>query len=191
MKFKEEIKGTSIVLRKLVEDDAAESFAIRDSTRAKYLNAGPKNIEDQKNWIRSRPSNEINFAITSLENTILGLISLINIDFISLTAEPARFILKNQNLAVNSPVVFEALYMIYEYSFYDLNLRKLHGNIAQSNDRMVKFQLNLGMKTEGKLLSHKMINNQYEDLILVSLFKTDYEEKTRELLKTMINSFQD
>ena len=51
---------------------------------------------------------------------------------------------------------------------------------------MIKLQESLGMEIEGVLQKHNIINGDFEDLVLVSLFKTKFEEYSSNLLQKFL-----
>ena len=134
----------------------------------------------------SRPENELNYVVCDKNLSRVGLISLIEIDFKNKRAEPARFIMTNEKSALRTKMILESLFLIYSLAFKDLGLEKLHGVIAKSNGRMIKLQESLGMEIEGVLQKHNIINGDFEDLVLVSLFKTKFEEYSSNLLQKFL-----
>jgi RimJ/RimL family protein N-acetyltransferase len=92
----------------------------------------------------------------------------------------------NEKSDLGTKMIFESLFLIYSLAFKDLGLEKLHGVIAKSNVRMIKLQESLGMEIEGVLHKHNIINGDFEDLVLVSLFKKKFEDHSSILLQNLL-----
>ena len=182
----ENLVGSFVTLKNLSKDDSKFCVDLRNSERAKFLNSGSISEDEQNKWLDSRPENELNYVVCDKNLSRVGLISLIEIDFKNKRAEPARFIMTNEKSALRTKMILESLFLIYSLAFKDLGLEKLHGVIAKSNGRMIKLQESLGMEIEGVLQKHNIINGDFEDLVLVSLFKTKFEEYSSNLLQKFL-----
>jgi RimJ/RimL family protein N-acetyltransferase len=180
------LMGRYVTLTKLSNEDSKFCVELRNSNRAKFLNPGADSISMQDLWLSNRPSNELNYVIRDKNEDRIGLISLIDIDFNNLRAEPARFIMDEIKSKKNSRYVFESLLLIYNLAFRELGLKKIYGVIAKSNNRMINLQTTLGMEIEGTLKKHNKINGIFEDLVLVSLFSTKFEEHSSPLLQNYL-----
>lgn len=182
----ENLFGSFVTLKNLSSEDSKFCVDLRNSERAKFLNSGSISEDEQNKWLDSRPENELNYVVCDKNLSRVGLISLIEIDFKNKRAEPARFIMTNEKSALRTKMILESLFLIYSLSFKDLGLEKLHGVIAKSNVRMIKLQESLGMEIEGVLLKHNIINGDFEDLVLVSLFKKKFEDYSSILLQKFL-----
>ena len=182
----ENLVGSFVTLKNLSKDDSKFCVDLRNSERAKFLNSGSISEDEQNKWLDSRPENELNYVVCDKNLSRVGLISLIEIDFKNKRAEPARFIMTNEKSALRTKMILESLFLIYSLAFKDLGLEKLHGVIAKSNGRMIKLQESLGMEIEGVLQKHNIINGDFEDLVLVSLFKTKFEEYSSNLIQKFL-----
>ena len=180
------LKGRYVTLTRLSKEDSKFCVELRNSNRAKFLNPGADSISAQDLWLDNRPSNELNYVILDENKYRIGLISLIEIDFNNLRAEPARFIMEEIKSKTNSRYVFESLLLIYNLAFRELGLQKIYGVIAKSNTRMINLQLTLGMDIEGTLKKHNKIDGKFEDLALVSLFSEKFEEHSYPLLQNYL-----
>ena len=89
-------------------------------------------------------------------------------------AEVGRLLLCDTYLSKSNPYGLEALLLSYNYVFNVMNFRKITGIIAAVNTTMVKLQLFLGMKQEGYLEKHTLINGNFEDLHILSIFKNEF-----------------
>jgi RimJ/RimL family protein N-acetyltransferase len=180
------LTGSYVTLTKLSKEDSKFCVELRNSDRAKFLNPGADSISTQDLWLANRPSNELNYVIRDENEVRIGLISLIDIDFNNLRAEPARFITEEVKTKKNSKYVFESLLLIYNLAFRELGLQKIYGVIAKSNNRMINLQITLGMDIEGTLKRHNKIDGKFEDLVMLSLFSQKFEEHSYPLLQKFL-----
>lgn len=170
--------GEFVTLRPLNVDDAALTFSWRNSHRARFLNAGAKNIEEQREWIAYRPASEYNFIIELKNGLPIGMLSLTGIDPVNCHGEPGRFLIGDEASARGLPVAVEAMKLLYEFAFDQLGLVRLCGIVAANNTQMIKWQKYLGMKEEGCLRNHLKQNGDFIDAIFLGLLVADYRKLT-------------
>lgn len=183
------LNGEFIRLRLLSAEDASEVVKWRNSPKAKYLNKGSVTVEEQIEWIKSRPDNELNFIITDHDKKRLGMVSLVNINMINKTAEPGRLLMGETDDIKGTPAVYEALLLVHDYAFDKLGIKRVYGTIAEENTEMIKFQKFLGMKEEGRLRRHYFINGKFQDAICFGLLEEEYRSVYRRKLINMIALF--
>jgi diamine N-acetyltransferase len=180
------LAGEFVNLRPLVVEDAEMTLRWRLCDRAINLNRGAESLESQRAWIASRPASEYNFIIECKDGTALGMLSLVAVDHINRHAEPARFLIGEEELARGVPAAVEAMKLLYEFAFDTLKLRRMHGTIASDNKAMYKWQTYLGMKEEGRLREHYFINNHFQDAICVGLLEDEYRSLTLPRMRALI-----
>ena len=186
-------KDLKILIRKFINlrliqiSDAYITLKWRNSNQAKYLNKGANTVEEQKQWIKSRPTNELNYIIETKKEIPVGMISLINIDFTNKTAAPGRFLIGEKNEIKSIPAAFEALLLIYKLAFKKLKLLRVYGTIAEENINMIKFQKYFGFVEEGRFRKHYYINGHYQDAICFGLLANEFHKVVLVRLNKMIN----
>jgi diamine N-acetyltransferase len=181
------LEGEFINLRAIRIEDAEITFTWRKSERAKLLNKGAVNIDQQVSWIASRPSSEFNFIIEIKKcKTPVGMISLANIDKENLHGEPGRFLIGEESLVSGIPAAVEAVKLLYEFAFDKLELVRLFGVVADNNPLMVKWHKYMGMKVEGRLRSHLNQDGVFHDGILIGLLVNDFKSITLPRANSMI-----
>lgn len=189
-KFDTLLVGHHVILKKTEIQDALFIYQLRTSKAGQFLRQPlDYNLESQENWMRNRPNNEINYIICDKNtNEKVGTISIYDVNFIDRIANVGRLILVEKYLNVSTPYGLEALYLTYNFVFNNLDFRKITGDILAKNVDMFKFQLFLGMEQEGFLKEHVLIQNKFEDLHIMSLFKNKftsmYSKRTAFLLKS-------
>lgn len=181
------LKGKFIILRPIVVDDAEVTLKWRQSDRSSLLNQGAQDVEQQRNWISSRPLSEYNFIIELKSGLPIGMLSLVRIDNFSRHAETARFLIGDEEAAKGVPAAVEAMKLLYEFAFGALELLRLYGTISVENHLMIKWQKYLGMVEEGRLRKHYLINGKYHDAVFMGLLKEEYLTTSLPRMKSLIS----
>jgi diamine N-acetyltransferase len=168
------LSGEFVNLRPLGVEDADMTLKWRQSQRAINLNQGAATVEAQRVWIATRPDSEYNFIIELKDGTPVGMLSLIGVNRINRHAEPARFLIGEEEACRGFPVAVEAMKLLYELAFDTLQLVRVHGTVTSDNKAMYKWQCYLGMKEEGRLRNHYFINDHFQDAICMGLLEDEY-----------------
>lgn len=182
------LTGEFVDLYPLTPEYAEITFNWRQSRRAANLNRGASTIAEQASWIASRPDDEYNFIIRLKNGTPVGMVSLTGIDHYHRHAEPGRFLIGDEDSVRGLPVAVEAMKLIYELAFDTLQLLRVHGSIASANTLMIKWQLFLGMKEEGRLRQHYFINGQRQDAVLFGMLESEYRTVALPRMRALIAS---
>jgi RimJ/RimL family protein N-acetyltransferase len=203
------LNGRFVTLRPLGVNDAEITQKWRTSGRAFLLNRGAQTVEEQREWIASRPfdpSRELNFVMllghrTSLfptgavvpdelrrEPLPLGMISLEDIDLVHHRAQPAHFLIGEEDAVKGIPVALEAVKLLYELAFDTLGLHRLFGPMSEENTFMLRFHKALGMKEEGRQRDHYFINGHYQDAILIGMLEDEYRTIAKPRIEALIRS---
>ncbi len=69
----------------------------------------------------------------------------------------------------------EALTLLADYGFRMQNLRKLCLTVHGSNERAIRSYRAVGFVEEGRLREHVWSGGRYEDLVLMGLFRSDFQ----------------
>ena len=178
--------GSFVNLRILAPDDASLTLSWRMSKRARYLNVGAQTIEDQANWIASRPESEFNFVIELKDKTPIGMLSLVDINYSHRRAEPARFIIGNEHAVRGIPAAAEAEKLLYGFAFDEVKLLRLYGTVAAANTKMIKWNKFLGFIEEGRLRNHLLMDGAFQDAVFLGLLEPDYRKITVPRLKMLV-----
>lgn len=186
--FDNVIEGEFITLRKVVLNDAPDIYRWRSSRSGKFLRHVPDySLESQVEWIKNRNNSEINYIIYKKNTNLkVGMIAIYDVNKDDLVADVGRLLLSEEYLKQSTPYGLESLLLTYDYVFNVMNFRKISGIISGSNLEMFKMQKFLGMQQEGFLKQHVIINDSFEDLFMMSLFKDEfvsYQKKIYFLLR--------
>ncbi len=180
------IEGEVVNLRPLAASDAALTYQWRHAARARLLNMGASSVEQQENWIKSRPSSEYNFLIELKDGRAIGMLSLVGIDARNRHAETGRFLIGDEEAAKGVPAAVEAMKLLYQLAFDQLELVRIYGTVADNNRLMVKWQKYLGMKEEGRLRSHYFIDDKWQDAICLGLLADEYRSASLPRMNALI-----
>ena len=191
-KFEDILEGKFITLRKTTLDDAADIYKWRSGAAGIFMRQ-PENysLEAQQKWIVSRGNNEINYIICDkYSGEKVGTIGIYDINEADKVANVGRLLLSDTWLTKSNPFGLEALLLCYAYVFESMQFRKITGDIVGSNAEMVKLQIYLGMHQEGLLSKHVLINGQYQDLHILSLFAKDFANRYSKRINIFLKAFE-
>lgn len=180
------IEGQFVRLRPLQVEDAVRTLAWRLSPRAALLNRGAQTVEEQRAWIAGRPARELNYVIETRAGRPVGMLSLVDIDLVNRRAEPARFLIGDEEAVKGVPAAAEAMLLLYGVAFDRLHLARVHGAVVEDNAPMLRWHLYLGMKEEGRLRQHLLMNGRLQDLICVGLLEPEFRRATQPRLKALV-----
>ena len=71
----------------------------------------------------------------------------------------------------------EAKIILLRYAFFELRLHKFEVKCLEINEDIIKHQLELGCKEEGRLRESVYTNGRYYDWILFGMTKDEFEAK--------------
>jgi ribosomal-protein-alanine N-acetyltransferase len=116
------------------------------------------------------------------ENKVIGAIGIHNIDAFSKIATTGSWINKKY---WRNGYMSEAKIVVNDFAFNKLKLRKLHSEIFTENIASIKTQEKMGYVFEGtqKKSKKSIATNKIHDCNLYGLFKEDWKNKKKEILK--------
>ena len=168
------LEGEFVNLRPLAAEDAALTFAWRQSALARLLNLGATSVEQQAKWIASRPPSEYNYIIELKNGRPVGTLSLVAVSEANRHAESGRFLIGDEEAVKGVPAAVDAMRLLYQFAFDHLQLTRIYGTVARENRLMIKWQKYLGMKEEGCLRQHYLIDGRFQDAICLGLLVSEY-----------------
>jgi RimJ/RimL family protein N-acetyltransferase len=183
------LRGQYVTLRPITPADAAITQKWRTSGRAFLLNKGAQTVAQQRRWITSRPKSEIDW-IQVVDDRPVGMIALVDIDTVHEHAEAGHFLIGEPEIVkpYGTKVAAEATRLLYEYAFDFLDLHKLYGILSVENERMVTWNLYMGMVEEGRLRDHYFLNGHWQDGLILGLTLSDYRKVTLIRLRALIGA---
>ena len=184
--MKKLFESKRIQLRSLSEEDAA-SFS-RWSEDGEYLRgldtdfAKPRNTEFYKKQIQSfeDASDVLEFGIYLTQNQqLIGFISLHSIEWNNQIASMAIGI--GEADYRKNGYGSEAIRLLLNYAFNELNLHKVELDVISNNDNAIYCYQKNGFETEGVAKEAILRDNQRFDRIYMGVLAKDWRESTSEL----------
>lgn len=172
------LKDEYIYLRRLESSDLERTWEWLNDPEI-FLIMGihsPPSTSEQGRWFEmaDQAKDKIIFAICAREtNEHIGNVSLDSIEFRHRTARLSVFIANPMNRGKR--IGRRAIYLLLEYAFHHLNLRKVHLKMFADNERVFEFYRNLGFVLEGTLRKHEYVNGKYVDKNILAIFSDDFE----------------
>jgi diamine N-acetyltransferase len=138
----------------------------------------PISVPAQREWFdahRREPS-EINFASVLHDGTLLGTISLVDLDLRNRNAELGRVLIgvaEQRGKGYGHEMVTLAI----EYAFDHLNLHKLVCEVLATNELACGLYRRLGFVDEGVLRQQVYKRGDYWDVQILALFRENYSRE--------------
>lgn len=173
-------KSKKIQLRPLQPSDKERSNIWRNDPEIRdmalsYRYPVTEIMED--NWYQKAltgdDQSKVYFAIeNTTDHKHIGFIHLYNIDQISSICYFGIII--GDKAEQGKGKAREAIHLITQFAFKQLNIRKLNLEVASFNSKATNLYTSFGFKVEGILKEHVFINGMYYDKISMALFRDDY-----------------
>jgi len=168
----------NITLRELEKTDLPVLTAWRsDPERVGLLGAGFRYVGTSADeaWYAgylANRSNNVRLAICAPEGTMVGVVYLLHIDWVSRDAEFAIWI--GEPAERGKSYGKRAMQQTISHAFEDLNLERLHLAVLVHNKRAIGLYRKLGFRDEGVLRRAAYKRGAHHDLLLMGLLRTEY-----------------
>ena len=134
------------------------------------------NEEVDEKWYDAYMSNRngnIRCAIVFEDNDrILGLVSLIDIDYIRRSAIFNIMVGRNENYGKG--IGTYATKEMLRHAFYNMNLHRIELTVLSNNERAIRLYEKVGFKKEGIKREVAFKNGKYEDMVAYSILDKEY-----------------
>lgn len=164
-----------ISIRKFEHKDILNKVRwLNDPDINQYLHYNlPLDYDKTLEWYdNSRQNKERYDAVITVDNKPIGLIGLININYNNKQGE--YYITIGERDFASRGVAYKASLKLLNYSFEELNLRKVYLFTEQENIGMQKLANRLGMLQESLILNHSRRNNQFYNAYYYSILNEDF-----------------
>ena len=173
------LAGNTIYLRILEETDLEKTIAwINDPEISEIMGYLPvKSKTAQLNWYKSidgDPSRYIFAICLNQTNEHIGNVGLGNIDYINSHCMFNIFIAQKENRS--NGIGTEATKLALSFAFNQLNLNKVYLRTSERFISANKMYIKMGFVRDGVLREHYFTNGKYEDKILYSILRKEYEK---------------
>lgn len=170
------LHGNSITLRALEKKDMPLLLEMINDPEIEASVVGwsyPVSEEQQLMWLNNiQGDNCIRFAIDN-GSGIVGVSIISSIDYKNRTA---NLNLKLPKSSRGKGYASQAVKLMIDYCFLELNINCLTANVIADNDASIKLWEKNGFKRDGLLRSRVYKNGIYKDLIAYSLLRNEYEK---------------
>ena len=174
------IQGKKVTLRAIEESDLkilhrwANNPEIQDIIGNIHF---PSSMDFHRAWFENLKNDQLNqrFAISTAEDNIIGLSSLINIDWRNNHAWHGVMLgdgdIRGKGYGV------DAVMATMRYAFDEMHLERLDGSIIEYNTISYSFYCNkLGWVEEGRRRNYYFRKGRYWDQIVVGITQEDYRQ---------------
>lgn len=169
-----------ITLREITADDLIVINKWHNDQELYQFLGGPfryVNIETDMHWFENYMNNrqkQVRCAICDSANQIIGTVNLLNMDYVTRTAEYSILIeTKHRGKGVGKRATLEIL----KHAFLNLNLHKVYLYVLEHNIRAIQLYETVGFKTEGKLRDAIFKLGKYENLLIMSILESEFHEQ--------------
>ncbi|MFG6115562.1 GNAT family N-acetyltransferase [Halobacillus sp. MO56] len=167
-----------IHLRKLTESDAVTYYDWRNNMDV-MENTNPEldvhTLKETEAFIQSicHSNSSKSYIIEVNENDKpIGIVSLVNIDYKNRNAE---CIIDIGNVDYwGQGYGTEAMKLLLNYSFSELNLHKVYLRVFSFNQRAINLYERLGFEKEGELKDHLFRNGEWHGITYLAIFQEKY-----------------
>lgn len=181
------LEGENIYLRPLCESDIDGKYRnwLNDSevcggnSHCRFP-VTPNHLREYINSIEKNQNNLILAIIWKKNNQHIGNVSIQNINYISRMGEFA--ILIGEKDYWNKKCGKEAMALVINHSFKNLNLNRIYCGTYENNIGMRKLAENMGFKQEGIRRQADFKEGKFIDVIEYGLLKSEWENKEESVL---------
>ncbi len=137
----------------------------------RYIN---EDVDDEwyNNYMKNR-SNNIRCAIVDEEDKILGLVSILSINYVNQTGILNIMIGNSDNY--NKGIGTFAIKKILNHAFMNLNLRRIELSVLESNSRAIHVYEKIGFEKEGIKKKAVYKNGTYINMLMYAILKENYK----------------
>ncbi|WDV45130.1 GNAT family protein [Clostridiaceae bacterium M8S5] len=170
-----------IKLRKMTKEDIP-TYNIwsndEEVVRTTYPNLERYTLEDTEIFYSrvTKTTNSRTFMIVDkVRENAIGIISLINMDLFNRNAE---FIIDIGDKDYwGKGIGKEAMSLILDYGFKELNLHRIYLRVYSFNERAIKLYEKKGFVHEGKMIEAIFRDGKYHDIVIMGILQRNYLSK--------------
>ncbi len=169
-------KGHKTLLRPVEKSDLPElrKWVNDIETRRFMLNSGPISEIMEERWLEkiSVASPELHLAICLLDGTLLGTMSLHNVDMRHRHATTGSFIGPHEHRGKGYGQ--DAKMQLLNFAFNEMNLHKVMSRVLAFNKRSAAYSAKCGYKEEARLKEQTFRDGKWHDELILSVFREDW-----------------
>jgi|APHM01.1.fsa_nt_gi Acetyltransferases, including N-acetylases of ribosomal proteins len=173
------LEGETCNLRTLEKEDAEFLRNLNHNPKIRqYLGRTPEpnSVVEEKDRIDSiNESDEIIQFIIEGEGEKVGTIAIFDINRTYRSAEVGAFMVEPSSHGKG--IGTEAMKLILNYAFNQLNMHKITGGYIENNDASKIVQEKFGFQKEGREREEVYRNGKYKDIIRMSLLENEWRSE--------------
>ena len=177
-------EGERVRLRRLEPDDTSHILEHRNQYELRqYLPTPlPTSQEDMQRYIDSANESftkrsKFTFAIeTKEDNTLIGIIDLANISWMSRNGEISIFAVFHPDYR-GKGYGKDALLVLLDIGFSVLNMHSVYLWVASFNERAIQFYEKIGFRSQGKLRELAFRDGKHYDVVIMDILQSEFREK--------------
>jgi len=170
MKYFKKIVGERLYLSPMNVEDA-ETYVKWMSDRTVTDNLGNTSrictLPGEKEYIESRKSSDYDFSIILNDDTIIGNISLMDVNLVSRKATLGIFIGEEENRSKGYGT--EAMKLLVDYGFNILGLHNIDLNVFAFNEQAIRAYEKVGFKEYGRRHESYFLDGKFHDEISMEI----------------------
>jgi RimJ/RimL family protein N-acetyltransferase len=170
------LKSSRVLLRPLAEKDLPALFSWVNDRQQMLFNAPyrPVTLEQHHRWFAAlqQSTDRVAFGIERIDaNDLIGTCQLVDIHPIHRTAElTIRLAAEHRGHGLGA----EALSLLLEFAFRDLNLERVSLHVFATNEAAVATYRRVGFKPEGAMRSAAHIDGRRVDVLMMGILRAEY-----------------
>lgn len=172
------IKGKRIILKSLEKKHLDKLRVLRNDRETNYYLTSviPINEEMQEDWFKriSLDPTKIYMAIEGMKGEFIGLVRNDEWDKINRSIRIGIDIAPEYR---RQGYASEAYDLLFEFYFNNLGINRIWLLVVVYNKAAISLYEKLGFKIEGKQRQAIYRNNKFNDYIMMSILKNEYEKK--------------
>ena len=177
------IEGKNVGLRAVEKEDLKFLRDWRNihKFRKNFREVRELGMDDQELWFESlKKTKNINFMFTIVDlksNKPIGATGLLYINWIIKSADFSFYIGKNKTYIDEKAISLEAVKLLLDYGFNNLNLNKIWMELYEFDDKKINFFTNnFQFKKDGLLRENCFEDGKYWDSYIISLLNSEYNK---------------
>lgn len=179
MKYFKKLIGKNIYLSPMNEEDVEQYVTwLSDVDVTKGLGNHQKltTLAGEKRYLQNQTEIGYNFSIVSLkEDRLFGNCSLMDLDFINQTATLGIFIGNEQDRGLGYGM--EAITLLLEYGFHELNLENIMLSVYNFNDQAIRCYEKCGFHIFGTRRNCYYFHGKKYNRLYMEILKEEFEKK--------------
>lgn len=142
----------------------------------KYMNTDPQlTIEDQYNWYKHiLQQKDEYYWIIIVDNVKVGIASLVNPDLSNKQIHTGVYVAVKEKRSLR--LILDIQWNLYSFAFDILNYNKVCEEIFSINKPVLRILDMCGSKVEGELRDQVLKNNQYYNITIRSILRSEWNE---------------